>query len=146
MTAPVPSEPSVVSIAEVEAYLATVDMRDVDIEIDHLAANFARVRRVYDDTITRPGGYISGPTMMTLVDLAVWVAVFTRAGISPMAVTWELKINFLRPAIGKDLVADAHLHKFGRLSYSSCDLYLAGEPERLVAHATATYAVPQDDK
>lgn len=139
-------EPSAVTIAEVEAYLATVTMSDVDVKIDDLAANFARVRRIYDEANTRPGGYISGPTMMTLVDLAVWIAVFTRAGISPMAVTWELKINFLRPAIGKDLIADTHLHKFGRLSYASCDLYLDGEPDRLVAHATATYAVPQDDR
>jgi len=135
---------SAVTAQEVTAYLASVDMRDVDVVIDEVRANFALVRRRYSDAYTRPGGYISGPTQMALVDLAVWVAVFTRAGISPMAVTWELKINFLRPAIGKDLLAAATLHKFGRLSYASVDLYLDGEPGRLVSHATATYAVPED--
>ena len=60
-----------------------------------------------------------------------------------MAVTWELKINFLRPATGGDLIADATLHRFGRLSHASVALYVDGEPDALVAHASCTYAVPK---
>ena len=47
-----------------------------------------------------PGGYISGPTQFTLADTAIWFAVFTVIGISPMAVTTDLSISFLRPATG----------------------------------------------
>jgi acyl-coenzyme A thioesterase PaaI-like protein len=62
-----------------------------------------------------------------------------------MAVTWELKINFLRPAIGTDLVADASMRKFGRLSFIDVSVHSAGDPARLVAHATVTYVVPLTD-
>lgn len=137
-------EPSVVTPPQVMAFLQQVGMAGIGkVVVEALHADFARVRWTYDPTATRPGGMISGPTMMTLADLTAWVVVFTRAGLTPMAVTWELKINFLRPAIGKDLIADATMHRFGRLSHASVALYLDGEPDTLVAHASVTYAVPK---
>lgn len=132
--------PSVVSADEVNAYL--LDAMPGAPPVELLGENFARCRWIYDETGTRPGGYISGPVIMTLIDCAVWCAVFTRAGITPMAVTWELKVNFLRPALGGDLIAEATLHKFGRLSYASVAVHLDGDADRLVAHGAATYAVP----
>ena len=134
--------PSVVSTEEVNAFLAEHMPSAPVAEV--LKANFARCRWDYHEGGTRPGGYISGPTIMNAIDCAVWLAVFTRAGITPMAVTWELKVNFLRPALGGDLIADATLHKFGPLSYASVDVYVDGTPSRLVAHGTATYSVPMD--
>lgn len=81
---------------------------------------------------------------MGLADLAVYVAVFTRLGIVPMAVTNELNINFLRPAIGADVFATAELHMIGRrTAFASVDLTEAERQDRLVAHATATYVLPQ---
>ena len=65
-------------------------------------------------------------------------------GITPMALTWELKINFLRPAHGADVMIEARQTKFGKLCHSSIDLYLDGDPDRLVAHATTTYVLPAD--
>ena len=52
--------------------------------------------------------------MMTAVDLVAWFLVFTRNGITPMALTWDLKINFLRPAHGADLIVRARQTKFGK--------------------------------
>lgn len=132
-----------VDVEEVNAYL----LNDSGMNLGHtrvemLEPDFARCRYSYDVADTRPGGYISGPTIMKLIDLAAWVAVFTRAGIVPMAVTWDLHVSFLRPAIGQDLVADAKLLKFGRLSYASVDVFHESDRERPVAHATVTYVVP----
>jgi uncharacterized protein (TIGR00369 family) len=80
---------------------------------------------------------------MTLADIAVYIAVFTRAGIVPLAVTSELKMNFLRPAIGRDVLAVATLHKAGRrIAFASVDLAEDRNPDRLVAHATASYVLP----
>lgn len=110
-----------------------------------LESDFSKCRYVYDEVHTRPGGYISGPTIMNLIDLSVWVAVFTRAGIVPMAVTWDLHVSFLRPAIGRDLIADAKLLKFGRLTYATVDVFHEDDKARPVAHATVTYAVPPLD-
>jgi len=130
-------------IAEVNNYLANDSgMQLSSYGVEHLEPGFARCRYSYDVANTRPGGYISGPTIMGLVDVSVWVAVFTRAGITPMAVTWDLHVSFLRPAIGRDLLADAKLLKFGRLSYATVVVYHPDDKERPVAHSTVTYALP----
>ena len=56
----------------------------------------------------RPGGFISGPTQFALADAALWYVVFAAIGrIEPMALTSELSIRFLRPAVGDVLWARA---------------------------------------
>lgn len=102
-----------------------------------------RIRWPYDKAALRPGGYIAGPTMFTVADLAGWVLVFASEGIEPMAVTWDLHITFLRPAIGGDLIAEAKQLKRGRkLIYGDVTMHVDGEPSKPVAHATVTYALP----
>ena len=81
---------------------------------------------------------------MALADVAVYVAIFGRAGIVPLAVTNELKMNFLRPAKDGDVLARAELLKMGkRIAYASVDLFMDGAPDRLVAHATSSYVMPE---
>lgn len=130
-------------VAEVNRYLTDESGMNLgSTTVIALEPDFARCRYTYDVANTRPGGYVSGPTIMNVIDLAAWVAVFTRAGIVPMAVTWDLHVSFLRPAIGRDLIVDAKLLKFGRLSYATVDVYHEDDKDRRVAHATVTYAVP----
>lgn len=112
--------------------------------IEDLARDWVVARLATDDIDLRPGGYVPGPVMMGMVDLIAWFLVFTRNGITPMALTWDLKINFLRPAHGGDLVLEGTQHKFGKLCHASFALYIDGEPDRLVAHATTTYVLPAD--
>lgn len=135
---------SAITVDEVNAYLQSIDMDINNTRVELVEPDFARCRMVNTGEGLRPGGFIPGPRQMSLVDLAVWVAVFTRAGIAPMALTSELKINFLRPAHGGDLIADARLRKYGRLSYADVELYMDGHPEKLVSSAAATYVVPDE--
>ncbi len=80
---------------------------------------------------------------MALADVAVFLAMFSRAGIVPLAVTNELKINFLRPAIGSDVLAEARLRKIGRrVAFADVDLFMDGDRDRIVAHASASYQLP----
>ena len=44
----------------------------------------------------RPGGTVSGPTLMAVADLALYVAILGEIGIVPLAVTTSMTINFLR--------------------------------------------------
>ena len=46
----------------------------------------------------RPGGTVSGPTLMTVADLALYVAILGEIGIVPLTVTTSLSMNFLRKA------------------------------------------------
>lgn len=82
---------------------------------------------------------------MALADVAVYLAIFGRIGIVPLAVTNELKMNFLRPAMGGDVLARAELMKLGRrVAYSTVDLFMESDPGRIVAHATASYVLPDE--
>lgn len=99
------------------------------------------VQRV-NETHGRPGGTISGPTMMALADLAAWLVTLAQIGPVLLAVTTSLHIDFLRKPDIDDLVARARLLKLGRrLSVSEVELFSRGSTE-LVAKAQVTYSIP----
>jgi uncharacterized protein (TIGR00369 family) len=102
----------------------------------------AQVRQAYREDFIRPGGTISGPTMMALADFAMYVAVLAAIGRVPLAVTTNLNINFLRKGGAADLLAEARLIKLGkRLAVGEVEIWSAGSTE-LIAHATSTYSIP----
>jgi uncharacterized protein (TIGR00369 family) len=101
-----------------------------------------RVRQAFRKDSLRPGGTISGATMMGLADFAMYVAVLAAIGWVPLAVTTNLNINFLRKPGHRDLIAEVRLIKLGkRLAVGEIDIRAAGE-EELVAHVTSTYSIP----
>jgi uncharacterized protein (TIGR00369 family) len=101
-----------------------------------------QVIRPYDVRSLRPGGVISGPTMMATADMAVYALVLAHIGEVPMAVTTSLTMHFLRPAKPGDLTAEATLLKLGRrIATADVRLWTEG-PSRLAAHATVAYAIP----
>jgi len=101
-----------------------------------------RVKRRFQEDSIRPGGTISGPTMMEPADFAMYVAVFSAAGPIPMAVTTNLNINLLRKPGRGDLVADAKLLKVGKLLVvGEVAIYSDGDCDP-VAHVTSTYSIP----
>ena len=125
--------------------------------IDFLATEFPQsqciVESVGDKTATvrhpvgfnqlRPGGTVSGPVMMTLADVALYVAILGEIGLVGLAVTTNLNINFLRkPAANKDLIGVCTLLKVGkRLIIGEVSIYSEGD-DAPVAHVVGTYAVP----
>jgi uncharacterized protein (TIGR00369 family) len=111
--------------------------------IDKVWHGGCRVRLGFDPRTLRPGGTISGPTMMMLADVTMYIAVLASVGWEPLAVTTSLNINFLRkPAPGKALIAECRLIKLGkRLAVGDVAMISEGE-EEMVAHATSTYSIP----
>ncbi len=102
----------------------------------------ARIRIAIENRHLRPGGTVSGPTMMALVDLAAYAAILASLGPVALAVTTSLNINFLRRPRPGPLVADCRLIKLGRrLAVAEAGITAEGHPD-LVAHATLTYALP----
>lgn len=110
--------------------------------VDSLSKGEAIVRLTTSDVHLRPGGTVSGPSMMALADLAAYVVILAHIGPVALAVTTNLNINFLRKPEAGDLLGTCSLLKLGkRLAVTECGI--AGEgAEDLVAHATATYSVP----
>ena len=106
----------------------------------------ARVRMTPPGNALRPGGTISGPVLMLLADVAMYVAVLASIGWVPLAVTTNLNINFLRkPRLGA-LIAECRLLKLGaRLAVGEVTIWAEGDEEP-VAHATSTYSIPPQTK
>ena len=101
-----------------------------------------RVRQSFRAASVRPGGTISGPTMMALADFAMYVAVLAAIGPVPLAVTINFNINFLRKPAQRDLTAQARLLKLGKqLATGEVTIFSEGEDEP-VAHVTSTYSIP----
>jgi uncharacterized protein (TIGR00369 family) len=91
---------------------------------------------------TRPGGTLSGPTMMALADNAAWLVILAHIGPVLLAVTTSLHIDFLRKPDVTDLLARAKLIKLGsRLAVVDVDLYSRGSTD-LVAKSSVTYSIP----
>lgn len=103
-------------------------------------------RLPYSDRHLRPGGTLSGPSMMTLADAAMYAAVLARLGRLEMAVTQNLNINFLARPRPADLVAEVEILKMGRRTVVlDVKIFSAGSPN-VVAHATGTYSLPPPGK
>ncbi len=134
-----------ITVEEVNTFLEAQGMfvRSGPIAVETVSDSEVTVRWTYDEAALRPGGYVSGPTMFTIADLGGWVLTFLSEGITPMAVTWDLHITFLRPAIGGDIIGVCRRLKRGRsLIYGEIEMYVDGAPEKPVAHATVTYVLP----
>jgi uncharacterized protein (TIGR00369 family) len=137
---------SVLSVQELSRRLAAEFPEMFNAEggfvIEEVRHSGCRVRQTYRANSLRPGGTISGATMMALADFAMYVAVLASIGWVPLAVTTNLNINFLRKPDPCDLVAEVKLVKLGkRLAVGSIDIRSDGGSD-LVAHATSTYSIP----
>lgn len=101
-------------------------------------------RLAHDPSQIRPGGTLSGPTMMALADSAAWLVTLSRIGPVALTVTSSLHIDFLAKPAPVDLYAQASLLRLGRRqSVSEVRLYSdGGSPSAPVAFATVTYAIP----
>jgi uncharacterized protein (TIGR00369 family) len=138
--------PPALTVAELETYLRAefpqVFNDDSGVSIEDAWYGGARVRQAWREAYIRPGGTISGPTMMALADFAMYVAVLAAIGPVGLAVTTSLNINFLRKPGRAALFAEAKLMKLGkRLAVGEVALTSAGSDD-IVAHVTATYSIP----
>jgi uncharacterized protein (TIGR00369 family) len=101
-------------------------------------------RTRFDPRQIRPGGTLSGPTMMALADSTAYALVLSAVGFKPLAVTTNLSINFMRKPAQADLLATATMMKLGKaLAVMEVAIRSEGE-DALVAHAVVTYSVPPD--
>lgn len=110
--------------------------------LTELSKGFARMRLPYNDDMLRPGGTISGPSMMALADACMFAVVLSEVGHVSLAVTTNLNINFLRKPPAKGLYADGRTLKLGkRLAILEVSIF-SDHGDELVAHATGTYSIP----
>jgi uncharacterized protein (TIGR00369 family) len=90
-------------------------------------------------SLERPGGIVSGMTLMGAADVAMWLAIMTLRGVEERWVTSDMKTAFLRSARSEDLSCTARVLKSGkRTMYGTAECRGAGVG--LIAHHVLTYA------
>ncbi|WP_200769462.1 PaaI family thioesterase [Fontimonas thermophila] len=111
--------------------------------VEEVRAGYARVRIPFRDSMVRPGNVISGPTLFTVADTAMYALVLAHLGPALMAVTADMNIHFLSRAALGDVIGEARLLKLGRrLAVMEATLSTSAAPGAIVAHATGSYALP----
>ena len=134
------------SVAEVEQFLRDEFPQAFsggDITIESADGQTCLLRQRFSEKMLRPGGTVSGPTLMALADFAMYVVLLSAIGPIGLAVTTNLNINFLRKGQpGQDVLAEARLLKLGkRLAVGEVKL-LSGTSPDPIAHVTSTYSIP----
>jgi uncharacterized protein (TIGR00369 family) len=133
------------SVAEVEQFLRhefPQAFSGDDITIESADGQTCLLRQRYSERMLRPGGTVSGPTLMALADFAMYVVLLSAIGPVGLAVTTNLNINFLRKPGTSDLIAECRLLKLGkRLAVGEVVIRSDGTDEP-VAHVTSTYSIP----
>ncbi|MBC7437023.1 MAG: PaaI family thioesterase [Bdellovibrionales bacterium] len=111
--------------------------------VDAVGRGTATIRHKITEAELRPGRTVSGPVLMFVADVALYVAIFGEIGIVPLAVTTSLNFNFLRkPSADADIMGVCRMLKIGKtLAVGEVALYSEGNPDP-VAHAVGTYAIP----
>ena len=91
-------------------------------------------------SLERPGGILSGITIMGAADVAMWLAIMTERGTAEQWVTTDLKTAFLNSARETDVSCSARVLKLGkRTAYGTAECRAAnGE---LLAHHVLSYAL-----
>ena len=97
------------------------------------------LRVPFAPALERPGGIVSGLTLMGAADVAMWLAVMTLRGTAEFWVTSDMKTAFLRSARTEDVVCTARILKPGkRVMYGTVESHAA--EAGLVAHHVLTYS------
>jgi uncharacterized protein (TIGR00369 family) len=134
------------SVAELEKFLQVEFPQAFsrgDVAIESADGTTCLLRQRYSEHMLRPGGTVSGPTLMALADFAMYVVLLSAIGPVGLAVTTNLNINFLRKGQpGQDVLAAAKLLKLGKRLAVGEVVLLSGTSPDPIAHVTATYSIP----
>jgi acyl-coenzyme A thioesterase PaaI-like protein len=136
-------DPTVATKEEIAAFMANAFPHS-KIAIDAVENGGATVSLDVGQADLRPGGTVSGPTLMNVADTALYVALLGAIGIVPLAVTTNLSVNFLRkPDASRRVIGVCKLMRVGKtLAVGEVWLHSQGQSEP-VAHAVGTYAIPR---
>ncbi len=130
-----------VSKKEMEAFFSK-EFPQANFVLEAFDEDSVTIRRKVDTEDLRPGGTVSGPTMMGLADCAIYVTILREIGLVAHAVTTSLNFNFLRkPVADKDILGVCRILKLGKtLAVGEVTIYSEGD-DRPIAHSVGTYSI-----
>ncbi len=131
-----------VSKKEMEAFFSREFPR-ANFVLEAFDEDSVTIRRKVETEDLRPGGTVSGPTMMGLADCAIYLTILREIGLVAHAATTSLNVNFLRkPVADKDILGVCKILKLGKtLAVGEVTIYSEGD-DRPIAHSVGTYSIP----
>lgn len=87
---------------------------EYDVEVRACAAGECDLIVPFKTELERPGGIVSGMTIMGAADVAMWLAIMTIRGTDERRVTSDMKTAFLKSGIRELIVCKARVLKLGR--------------------------------
>lgn len=110
--------------------------------IEKVAFRELHMRLVVDERHLRPGGTVSGPSMFSLADVSVYLAILAEIGPKALCVTTNCSLDFMRRPDPADMISEARILKLGKsLAVGDVLLYTVGHVEP-VARVSMTYSIP----
>jgi uncharacterized protein (TIGR00369 family) len=124
---------------ELEELLTEVAFtRNFGFRLDAIGDGQCSIKVPFHEAFERPGGIVSGQVFMAAGDVAMWLAIKTKLGLTDASVTAEMKTNFLGAAKGEGFCCTAKILRVGRrLIYGTAEC--VDNSGRLLAHSTVTY-------
>ncbi|MGB1108766.1 MAG: PaaI family thioesterase [Gammaproteobacteria bacterium] len=121
-------------------FLAT-EFPQTKVSVESAGGGRATVRHAIGFEELRPGGTVSGPVLMGIADVGLYVAILSEIGLERDVATTSLNTNFLRmPSADRDIIGECELLKLGRmLIVGEVSLFSEGS-DKPVAHVVGTYA------
>ena len=114
------------------------------VEAVEIAVDRVRIGLPYRSEVTTMGDLVHGGAISALIDIAATAAFWTGADLArnPRGTTIGFSVNFLAPARGQDLIAEATVVQRGR-TISVGEVTVTATDGRAVARALVTYKLDQ---
>ena len=127
------------SVNELNAVLErTPFLRPYGFSVQSCAEGECVLHVAFAPELERPGGIVSGMTLMGAADVAMWLAIMTKRGTGEHWVTSDMKTAFLKSGRQEDFVCTARILKIGKRSaYGTAECN--GVASGLLAHHVLTY-------
>lgn len=108
--------------------------------LGRVAAGAVDILLPYREDLTQQDGYLHAGVITAVADSACGYAAYTLMPPGSGVLSVEFKVNLLRPAEGREFLAEARVVKAGRtLTVTRCDVHAhAGAETKLVATMLAT--------
>jgi uncharacterized protein (TIGR00369 family) len=127
------------SIDDLNAVLArTPFLKPYGFSVRSIADGECALQVAFMPGLERPGGIVSGMTLMGAADVAMWLAIMTKRGTDEHWVTSDMKTAFLRSGRAEDVLCTARVLKLGRrTAYGTAECH--GAASGLLTHHVLTY-------
>ena len=119
-------------------------IQSLNLTVEDINGKGATLRMPYSDDLCRSGQIVCGQALMALVDTCMVFVCYAGLRKYSDVTTVSQNTSFMRPVIGKDVIAEGRIIKAGRnLIFGEVALTVDGD-DRSVCTGTSTYAVLQN--